>query len=95
MHFSYLELTLLVLASFSFGGIVGYFILKKKISKLKDAVYSLDASLKGMWDTNEHWQKKLTALEKGNQPNKTTKTEKQIFAKHASDDSIELKERVS
>jgi len=96
MHLSYLELTLLATVCCSLGGIFTYFLLRQKIKVLKDSLHTLDASLKGMWDTNDQWQKKYTDLENTKQlDNSPIKAKRYTLAKHASDDSIELKEPIS
>jgi len=92
MYLSYLSLTLIAIACFLLGGILTYFSLKQKIKTLKNSLYSLDASLKGMWDANDQWQKKYTALEKNKQQAKNKKTTPSIRAKHASDNNMGLNE---
>lgn len=93
MHLSYLELAILVFTSLSLGGILCYASLKHKIKTLKDSLHALDASLKGMWDTNDQWQKKYASLENNQKLKKTLK--KKPLAKHASDNAIEIKETSS
>ncbi len=93
MHLSYLELIVLVFISLSLGGILCYALLKPKIKSLKDTLHALDASLKGMWDTNDQWQKKYTNLENNQKLEKPLK--KKPLAKHASDNAIEIKETTS
>jgi len=95
MYLSYLKLSLIVIACLTIGGIATYYALKRQIRLLKNSMHSLDASLKGMWDINDQWQKKYTALEKNKQTNEVEMTEQLILAKHASDDSKALKERAS
>jgi len=95
MHLSYLELTLLVLITLSIGGLFVYFLLNNRVKALKESIRSLDASLKGMWDNSDAWQKKYAALEKKQQLGTPEKLEEHSLAKHASDDSVELQEHIS
>jgi len=90
MYTTYFQLTILVIASLFIGGVITYILLQSRIKTIKEALSSSNASLKGMWDTNDHWQKKYAALEKNKQLDKSEKTNLQVFAKHTSDNSREL-----
>jgi len=90
MHLTYFQLTVLVISSFFLGAVVTYILLQRRIKTIKEALSSSNASLKGMWDTNDYWKKKYTTLEKNKQLDKSEKTNLQVFAKHTSDNSREL-----
>jgi len=90
MYLTYFQLIILVVGSLLIGAMITYILQQRRIRTIKEALSVSNASLKGMWNTNDHWQKKYTALEQKNQPDKANKTERQIIAKHTSDNNLEL-----
>lgn len=85
MVLSYLQIATIAIISFALGGMIVYTIMKHRIKSLKEAVSSMDASLRGMWNTNESVQKKKLQS-KQNQVSKPSKSKEEIIAKHASDE---------
>ncbi|MEM6319842.1 MAG: hypothetical protein AAF960_19370 [Bacteroidota bacterium] len=91
MYLSYLQLTAITVLSFLLGGLLTYFLTKQRIDLLKDSVYSLNASLQGLWNINEKWQEKYAALEKRKIGGPAAKNKNQVTPQHATDKNLEQK----
>lgn len=89
MVLSYLQILALTFIAFTLGSIITYALMKRRIKSLKDALSSMDASLRGMWSSNEKLQRQKQ-LNKQN-----VEAMNSIIAKHASDPQPEPTEFIS